>query len=252
VSQASFQKNTSDFPNLDERLSALASSRSECEYYAITLTADDKKNIIYDTMSYFVGWSEENPNWELRAPRLVYPQFCEIFWRQQNYPFACFHSVDDLPLFFLGGGHALIEKQLMHNEMQQFLQPSTSIKTEHGGFLHPDMFDPSSLRRAPTRKLRMEILKRDNRKCKICGRRPDDHVDVELHVHHIRPWAQGGLTLQSNLITLCHTCHAGLDPHFDSSLFEYLPANEKTMDGDLNEFLMGVSRYRKLALAGEI
>jgi hypothetical protein len=166
VRLAFLQKNDSGFPNLDERLFALASPRSDCEYYAITLIADDKKNIIYDTMSYFVGWSEENPNWEVRAPRLVYPQFCEVFWRQRNYPFACFHSADDLPLFFLGGGHALIEKQLMQDKMQQFLEPSTSIKTERG-FLHPDMLEPSSLRRAPTAKLRMEILKRDNRRCKI-------------------------------------------------------------------------------------
>jgi hypothetical protein len=174
VRRSSPQKNISDFPNLDDRLSALASPRSECEYYAITLTADDKKNVIYDTMSYFVGWPEENPNWELRAPRLVYPHFCEVFWRQRGYPFSCFHSADDLLFFFLGGGHALIEKQLMHDKMQQFLEPSTSIKTERG-FLHPGMLEPSSLRRVPTTKLRMEILKRDNRRCKICGR-PSEKV----------------------------------------------------------------------------
>jgi hypothetical protein len=29
----------------------------------------------------------------------------------------------------------------------------------------------------------------------------------------------GGLTEIDNLITLCHTCHIGLDPHFELGLY---------------------------------
>lgn len=47
------------------------------------------------------------------------------------------------------------------------------------------------------------------------------YVDVELHVHHAIPWGQGGITEEANLITLCKTCHDGLDPHYDQSLTEY-------------------------------
>jgi 5-methylcytosine-specific restriction endonuclease McrA len=38
----------------------------------------------------------------------------------------------------------------------------------------------------------MRILKRDRRRCRVCGRSPDDFVDVTLHVHHIVPWSRSG------------------------------------------------------------
>jgi 5-methylcytosine-specific restriction endonuclease McrA len=92
----------------------------------------------------------------------------------------------------------------------------------------------------------MSVLRRDNRRCRICGRRPDDHVDVELHVHHIRPWAKGGLTEITNLITLCHTCHKGLEPHEDPTLYQYVDQRFKSVDAnkELEAFLAGVARYR--------
>ena len=48
-------------------------------------------------------------------------------------------------------------------------------------------------------------------------------------MHHIRPWAAGGITEERNLITLCHTCHNGLAPHFEHGLFRLI-ANEVDSD----------------------
>src|ERR1039457_3485460 len=78
----------------------------------------------------------------------------------------------------------------------------------------------SGLKRAPTPRLRMKVFNRDARRCRTCGRSPANHVDVEIHSHHIRPWGSRGLTIKENLITLCHTYHRGQDPHFDKALFD--------------------------------
>ncbi len=70
---------------------------------------------------------------------------------------------------------------------------------------------------------------------------------LELHVHHIRPWAEGGLTEIANLITLCGTCHRGLEPHEDTTLFEYIgrPSTSEENAG-FREFLVGVREYHRM------
>ena len=94
----------------------------------------------------------------------------------------------------------------------------------------------------------MRVLKRDEYRCRICGRKEADHVDVELHVHHVKPWAKGGLTVEDNLATLCHTCHKGLDPHEDISLAIFLePLDAESSRTQLSE---GIKRYRVARRAG--
>ncbi|MCL1866890.1 MAG: HNH endonuclease, partial [Oscillospiraceae bacterium] len=58
-----------------------------------------------------------------------------------------------------------------------------------------------------TKSKRYDILKRDNFKCKFCGRKADD--GVELEVDHIIPVSKGGKTTDSNLQTLCYDCNQG-------------------------------------------
>lgn len=55
--------------------------------------------------------------------------------------------------------------------------------------------------------IRYTVLDRDNGKCKLCGRRPND--GVKLHVDHIVPYSLGGLTVIDNLQTLCDECNIG-------------------------------------------
>jgi HNH endonuclease len=70
-----------------------------------------------------------------------------------------------------------------------------------------------------------------------------------LHVHHIRPHGTGGLTEIDNLITLCHTCHIGLDPHLELGLYGMLPGGLPLGDIDRNNhhYLEGVQRHRQLS-----
>lgn len=55
-------------------------------------------------------------------------------------------------------------------------------------------------------KLRFEILKRDEFRCRYCGRCAPN---VELHIDHVIPRAKGGLTKAENLITACSECNLG-------------------------------------------
>lgn len=58
-----------------------------------------------------------------------------------------------------------------------------------------------------SKKLRYEILERDNYRCVICGRSAED--GVVLHVDHIIPVSKGGKTVAENLRTLCADCNIG-------------------------------------------
>lgn len=58
-------------------------------------------------------------------------------------------------------------------------------------------------------RLRFLVLKRDNFKCKNCGRAPAIDPGVILHVDHIKPWSKGGETILENLQTLCSKCNIG-------------------------------------------
>ena len=54
---------------------------------------------------------------------------------------------------------------------------------------------------------RAMVLNRDNYTCQYCKGK---HKDSKLEVHHIVFRSQGGSDEESNLITLCHTCHKDL------------------------------------------
>jgi len=58
-------------------------------------------------------------------------------------------------------------------------------------------------------RLRFIVMKRDNFRCKNCGRSPATDQSIILHVDHITAWANGGETVMENLQTLCSVCNIG-------------------------------------------
>jgi HNH endonuclease len=59
---------------------------------------------------------------------------------------------------------------------------------------------------AISKRLRYEILRRDNHACRYCGAAAPD---VKLTVDHVIPVALGGTDDPSNLVTACVSCNAG-------------------------------------------
>ncbi len=59
---------------------------------------------------------------------------------------------------------------------------------------------------AVSKRLRYEILRRDNHTCRYCG---GVAPNVELRVDHVIPRALGGSDEPSNLIAACHDCNSG-------------------------------------------
>jgi hypothetical protein len=57
-----------------------------------------------------------------------------------------------------------------------------------------------------SRRLRYEILRRDNHTCRYCGAVAPD---VPLTIDHVTPVALGGTDAPTNLVTACRDCNAG-------------------------------------------
>ena len=58
-------------------------------------------------------------------------------------------------------------------------------------------------------RLRFLVMRRDNFKCKACGRTPATDPSITLDVDHITAWSKGGSTVIENLQTLCTKCNIG-------------------------------------------
>lgn len=63
--------------------------------------------------------------------------------------------------------------------------------------------------RTITWRLRFLTLRRDQFRCRACGRSPASEPGVKLHVDHVIPWTQGGETVLDNLQCLCQDCNGG-------------------------------------------
>jgi len=233
------------FSNLEERLAAmrLRPDDPKAPFYALTLTAEDDGQVVLGMQSRWVGYADAERRVEIREASLVFARMAEA-WDDIGRPGVFVRTSDELLIFFLLGGNALIEPALAEEAIGDLLKPDHALLLGRAGFVSPNLAGPSALRRAPTPKLRMSVLKRDGRRCRICGRSPDNHLDLELHVHHIRPWEHSGITNPANLITLCQTCHRGLEPHYDASLFDYLGAGDVVSLAA--EFAKGVANYRRV------
>ncbi|PYV77558.1 MAG: hypothetical protein DMG96_10770 [Acidobacteria bacterium] len=63
---------------------------------------------------------------------------------------------------------------------------------------------PLRLEREPYAGLRQQVLGRDGWRCQSCG------TMSNLEVHHKEFRSHSGDDCESNLVTLCATCHAGV------------------------------------------
>lgn len=89
----------------------------------------------------------------------------------------------------------------------------TQSEVEDYPIINPPAKIQNSLRHKTKRnissRLRFIIMKRDNFKCKNCGRSPATDSKIILHVDHITAYSNGGETVLNNLQTLCSLCNIG-------------------------------------------
>jgi 5-methylcytosine-specific restriction endonuclease McrA len=88
---------------------------------------------------------------------------------------------------------------------------STSPPTHEPPACHEIRFREKVRRtsRKPSLRLRFRVMRRDNFKCRQCGRSPAVEPGVVLEVDHIKCWAEGNETVMENLQTLCKSCNQG-------------------------------------------
>jgi hypothetical protein len=190
------------------------------KYYQLSLFANENGGFSYCMTSKWVAFTETTPRREIRQASLVDATKAVAVFRSIGEPLAVINKVEDLRVFVsLFGGHAVVESSLAKKYLSDLLKPSVFTYSFSNGFQSIDAVPKEKLDRAPTKTSRMKILNRDGRSCRICGSSPADNVHVQLELHHVIPFAYGGLTDEKNLITLCHACHAALDPKVDYSLF---------------------------------
>ncbi len=216
------------------------------QYYALTFTASESGEIFIDGQTMWVGFADEEKKIELREFSLVNAQGMADFWIKFGMPFCVVNDIDDYFNWYKTGGHALVTKNVANEMFPISLRPSSCVQVGNKGFINLGVLPESVFKKAPTPKKRMDVLKRDNYRCKICGERPGDNVHIVLNVHHIRPFSDGGITHEDNLIALCHTCHAGLNPHYEWSLYNLL--NNTSSDIKTREqrkYFKGVENYRR-------
>jgi hypothetical protein len=214
-------------------------------YFCVGLFCDEDDTVFTTCQTRWVGFTDSNPPRDIREPSPIDPVKMLELLDKTGRPGLLVNSEEDIYVYLHLGGHGVIPKRLCEKHIPFAIQTGTSVNSQREGRVDIESAPNQWTRRAPTKKKRVEILKRDNMQCSMCGRSPYDYVDVELHVHHIRPWAKGGLTEEDNLITLCKTCHDGLDPHHDPSLFDLIDVDPYDYGREYNEYWEQVSRYRE-------
>jgi len=218
-------------------------------YYAITLTVAEDGTTWWSSQSEWIGQGSR-PMWEMRRSSRVNPDAMRQAWSTLGMGCLVVNDQRTLAEFWCAGGNALIAEPVVIDEMPYVLESDEFVAAPRGGRPRLVTSLPKHvLLYAPSKKLRMAVIQRDRFRCKVCGRSPSTSVDIELNVHHILPWGLGGTTEKANLVTLCHTCHSGLDPHYTLELFGLIdepdPRTEVTAESELREHDEGVARYRE-------
>ena len=76
---------------------------------------------------------------------------------------------------------------------------------------------------AISKRIRFEVLRRDDHTCRYCGA---SAPDVQLTVDHVNPIALGGADTPSNLVASCADCNAGKSSSTpDAALVEQVDAD---------------------------
>lgn len=214
---------------LEQIRAGMAVVNQNLNYYAITLTGNERGELSAGSYTHFVGWGDPDMRTEIRVPSQVKPDWFIKIWEGAREGYSVVKNEDEWCIFYLLGGNGLVEESIARQHHPSLFETDPSVRLpRHEGFAGGEKLVSAALRRKPTRKLWREVTTRDRRRCRICHDSESDSKHFELNVHHIRPWGELGPTVEENLITLCRICHKQLNPHYNPSLFERIPKGESS------------------------
>lgn len=170
--------------------------------------------------------TETKPRRELRQARYVNPE--ESLWIANKIGKKCYvvNTLNNWIAITVRGGKAVVNATMLENDFpfiyKEILTPQEVFESLWG--FHDIASNNVQRNKAPSKKLKEQVLKRDEYQCVLCKASPKENPYVQLHIHHIMPWSQGGATCKENLLTICWLCHKNLKPH--ESLFLSLKHTE--------------------------
>jgi hypothetical protein len=128
------------------------------------------------------------------------PVFCSKTGKQINkgIEIKLVNNIDSIGVFDWSLLQTILDKYLYNNEyiyLRQIISSALPVKKTR-------QIERGKL----TYKLRFEVLQRDGFKCVKCG---ESASSVKIEIDHIIPISKGGLTIKSNLQTLCFKCNRG-------------------------------------------
>ncbi len=183
-------------PKFLQRVAALRARipESTAEYYQVEFFAEGGAPSI-GIYSQWVGYTTTRPRREIREADCVAPFASKRVLALLCAPAMVVDTPEEFLILWLFGGFGIVKKEIVKVFFPNLLKARVTLRDSVGlGYRGISSLPEAKLLHAPSRKLRMSILKRDQARCLICGRSPRTNVDVELHVHHMIPWGMGGIT----------------------------------------------------------
>jgi hypothetical protein len=128
------------------------------EYYLITLTADDDAKSIISTQTEWIGYADEARRVEVRQPSLVRPGWFLEMCAKLGWSCLVVKNDDQWPLFWLLGGHALVEEGVAQRALPTTFSRDECVRTGELGFTSIASLPEGARNRAPKPRLRMTVF----------------------------------------------------------------------------------------------
>src|SRR5262249_53984723 len=131
-------------------------------YYFFTLDAGSKNLPTWSSQTGWVGFTPGRQRHEIRRARHVNAILMRKMMSSFGEPPLVINKRREFPFYLLFGGHALIADSVATDAMPKLLLPYPAIvQAGQPGYTSLESIPVEQTHRAPSKKLRMKVLKRD-------------------------------------------------------------------------------------------